>query len=78
MKLNATAEMVPITWPKLNRIHPFAPLDQARGYAELIGSLEDMLCEVTGFPGMSLQVQHPQALSPRPLPSSVALPPSEF
>ena len=55
MKLNATAEMMPITWPKLNRIHPFAPLDQARGYAELIGSLEDMLCEITGFPGMSLQ-----------------------
>ena len=55
MKLNATAEMIPITWPEVNRMHPFAPLDQAKGYAELITSLEDILCEITGFPGMSLQ-----------------------
>ena len=55
MKLNATAEMIPITWPTLNRIHPFAPLSQAKGYTELITSLEDILCELTGFPGMSLQ-----------------------
>merc|ERR1719478_1762944 len=55
MKLNATAEMIPITWPTLNRIHPFAPPEQAKGYAELIRSLEDILCELTGFPGMSLQ-----------------------
>jgi len=55
MKLNATAEMIPITWPELNRIHPFAPADQTAGYAELIKSLEDILCEITGFPGMSLQ-----------------------
>ena len=55
MKLNATAEMIPITWPSLNRIHPFAPLEQAKGYAELITSLENILCEITGFPGMSLQ-----------------------
>jgi ABC-type Zn uptake system ZnuABC Zn-binding protein ZnuA len=55
MKLNSTAEMIPITWPQINRIHPFAPLDQAKGYAELISSLENILCEVTGFPGMSLQ-----------------------
>ena len=55
MKLNATAEMMPITWPTLNRVHPFAPLDQTKGYAELIASLENMLCEITGFPGMSLQ-----------------------
>merc|ERR1719311_724628 len=47
--------MMPITWPSLNRIHPFAPLDQAKGYAELIDSLEKILCEITGFPGMSLQ-----------------------
>jgi len=46
---------MPITWPTLNRIHPFVPLDQATGYAELITSLEDILCELTGFPGMSLQ-----------------------
>ena len=55
MKLNATAEMMPITWPELNRIHPFAPAEQTQGYAELITSLEDILCEITGFPGMSLQ-----------------------
>ena len=57
MKLNATAEMMPITWPELNRIHPFAPAEQTQGYAELITSLEDILCEITGFPGMSLQVR---------------------
>ena len=55
MKLNATAEMMPITWPELNRIHPFAPAEQTQGYAELITSFEDILCEITGFPGMSLQ-----------------------
>ena len=57
MKLNATAEMMPITWPALNRIHPFAPAEQTQGYAELITSFEDILCEITGFPGMSLQVR---------------------
>ena len=57
MKLNATAEMMPITWPELNRIHPFAPAEQTQGYAELITSFEDILCEITGFPGMSLQVR---------------------
>jgi len=46
---------MPITWPTLNRIHPFAPLDQCKGYSELISSFEDILCEITGFPGMSLQ-----------------------
>jgi len=55
MKLNATAEMIPITWETINRIHPFAPPEQTRGYAELIASLEDILCEITGFAGMSLQ-----------------------
>merc|ERR1719181_190415 len=47
--------MIPITWPELNRIHPFAPAEQTQGYAELITSFEDILCEITGFPGMSLQ-----------------------
>ena len=51
MKLNAAAEMIPITWETLNRVHPFAPEEQTRGYAELIASLEDILCEITGFPG---------------------------
>merc|ERR1719326_372322 len=55
MKLNATAQMIPVTWPTIGRIHPFAPLDQATGYKELITSLEDILCELTGFQGMSLQ-----------------------
>jgi glycine dehydrogenase len=55
MKLNSTAEMMPVTWKEVNGIHPFAPADQTTGYAELISSLEAMLCEITGFPGMSLQ-----------------------
>jgi glycine dehydrogenase len=55
MKLNATAEMIPITWPEFCRIHPFAPLDQARGYLTLIHQLEKWLSEITGFAGVSLQ-----------------------
>merc|ERR1719453_2862138 len=54
MKLNATAEMMPITWPEINSVHPFAPSEQTTGYIEMIESLEQMLCEITGFPGMSL------------------------
>jgi glycine dehydrogenase len=55
MKLNATAEMEPISWPELGNIHPFAPLDQAAGYLELFRDLERWLCEVTGFAAVSLQ-----------------------
>ena len=55
MKLNATTEMIPITWPGFAALHPFAPLDQAQGYLELFESLESMLCEVTGFAAVSLQ-----------------------
>ena len=55
MKLNATAEMIPVTWPGFGRIHPFAPLDQVPGYIEMIEGLERMLCEVTGFAAVSLQ-----------------------
>jgi glycine dehydrogenase len=55
MKLNATAEMEPISWPELGNLHPFAPLDQAAGYVELFGDLERWLCEVTGFAAVSLQ-----------------------
>lgn len=55
MKLNATAEMIPVTWPGFARIHPFAPLDQVSGYIEMIEGLERMLCEVTGFAAVSLQ-----------------------
>jgi len=55
MKLNATAEMEPITWPGLGALHPFVPLEQASGYVELIGDLERWLCEVTGYDAVSLQ-----------------------
>ena len=55
MKLNATTEMEPITWPEFAGIHPFAPLDQATGYRELIDSLEAWLVEVTGYDAVSLQ-----------------------
>jgi glycine dehydrogenase len=55
MKLNATAEMIPVTWPEFANIHPLAPAEQARGYKELIDSLEAMLVEVTGYDAVSLQ-----------------------
>jgi len=55
MKLNATAEMIPITWPEFNRLHPFAPREQATGYAELFRQLEAWLAEITGFARVSLQ-----------------------
>jgi len=55
MKLNATAEMVPITWPEFNRLHPFAPLAQAQGYQQLFRELEKMLIETTGYDAVSLQ-----------------------
>ena len=55
MKLNAAVEMLPITWPELNRLHPFAPLRQARGYQVLFQQLEEWLCEITGFAGICLQ-----------------------
>ena len=55
MKLNATAEMIPITWPEFSQIHPFAPADQTLGYQELIRRLSDALCEATGYDNISLQ-----------------------
>ena len=55
MKLNAVAEMVPISWPEFAKLHPFAPLKQARGYQILFQNLEDWLAEITGFAGISLQ-----------------------
>ena len=55
MKLNATTEMEPITWANFANVHPFAPLDQARGYVELIRSLEQWLVEITGYDAVSLQ-----------------------
>ncbi len=55
MKLNATTEMIPVTWPEFNQIHPFCPPNQATGYKEIIDELEKDLSEITGFAGMSLQ-----------------------
>ncbi len=55
MKLNATSEMIPITWPEFANIHPFAPQDQLQGYAELDEQLRAWLCQATGYAGISLQ-----------------------
>ena len=55
MKLNATSEMIPVTWPEFSSIHPFAPDDQTVGYREMISQLEAMLCAVTGYAAISLQ-----------------------
>ncbi|MEV6013450.1 aminomethyl-transferring glycine dehydrogenase [Streptomyces sp. NPDC051976] len=55
MKLNATTEMEPVTWPEFGALHPFAPVEQAEGYLELIHGLEDQLAEVTGYDKVSIQ-----------------------
>jgi len=55
MKLNATAEMLPITWPEFSSMHPFAPADQTQGYRAMIDDLESMLCASTGYDAISLQ-----------------------
>jgi glycine dehydrogenase len=55
MKLNATTEMIPVTWPEFSSIHPFAPVDQATGYKTMIDELEADLSEITGFDAVSLQ-----------------------
>lgn len=55
MKLNATAEMIPVTWPEFGKMHPFAPVNQTAGYQLLFKHLNDWLCEITGFAAMSLQ-----------------------
>ncbi|WP_192810849.1 aminomethyl-transferring glycine dehydrogenase [Rhodanobacter sp. 115] len=55
MKLNATAEMIPVTWPEFGNIHPFAPAAQTQGYQELIAGLEAQLVEITGYDAVSLQ-----------------------
>ena len=55
MKLNATAEMYPISWPEFARLHPFAPAEQTRGYQQLFENLERALAEITGFAAVSLQ-----------------------
>jgi glycine dehydrogenase len=55
MKLNATSEMMPLSWPEVASLHPFVPADQSQGYREMLGMLEDWLAEVTGFAAVSLQ-----------------------
>jgi glycine dehydrogenase len=55
MKLNATSEMIPITWPEFANVHPFAPADQLQGYRELDEQLRAWLCQATGYAGISLQ-----------------------
>ena len=55
MKLNATAEMFPISWPEISRLHPFAPSDQTTGYTEICKQLEEWLAEISGFAAVSLQ-----------------------
>ncbi|MEY8118397.1 aminomethyl-transferring glycine dehydrogenase [Falsihalocynthiibacter sp. BN13B15] len=55
MKLNAAVEMMPVTWPEFNSIHPFAPVDQTAGYLEMIKDLSERLCTITGYDAMSMQ-----------------------
>jgi glycine dehydrogenase len=55
MKLNATAEMIPVTWPEIGNMHPFAPASQTEGYREIFRNLQQWLCEITGFDAVSLQ-----------------------
>ncbi|MBK5298268.1 MAG: aminomethyl-transferring glycine dehydrogenase, partial [Vicinamibacteria bacterium] len=55
MKLNAAAEILPVSWPEFSRLHPFAPADQAAGYAQMFAELERALCETTGLSAVSLQ-----------------------
>jgi glycine dehydrogenase len=55
MKLNATSEMMPLSWPEVSSMHPFVPADQSAGYREMLGLLEDWLAECTGFAAVSLQ-----------------------
>lgn len=55
MKLNATVEMIPVTWPEFGNLHPFVPADQAEGYKEMIDDLNDKLCQITGYDAISQQ-----------------------
>src|SRR5262249_33689453 len=55
MKLNAAAEMYPVSWPEFSRIHPFAPPDQLAGYQQIVDELSSALCAITGFAAVSLQ-----------------------
>lgn len=55
MKLNATAEMIPVSWPEFAKLHPFAPIEQAQGYSQLLGELSEWLLDITGYDALSMQ-----------------------
>lgn len=55
MKLNATAEMIPVTWPEFGKLHPFAPIDQAQGYKQMLDELSEWLIDITGYDALSMQ-----------------------
>ncbi|MFT5313000.1 MAG: glycine dehydrogenase [Paraglaciecola sp.] len=55
MKLNATAEMIPVSWPEFGKLHPFAPLEQAQGYSQMLGELSEWLLDITGYDALSMQ-----------------------
>lgn len=55
MKLNATAQMIPVSWPEFANMHPFAPIEQAQGYKQMLDELGDALIELTGYDNISLQ-----------------------
>ncbi|MDP5133395.1 MAG: aminomethyl-transferring glycine dehydrogenase, partial [Paraglaciecola sp.] len=55
MKLNATAEMIPVTWPEFGKLHPFAPIDQAQGYKQMMDELSEWLIDITGYDALSMQ-----------------------
>lgn len=55
MKLNATAEMIPVTWPEFGKLHPFAPIEQAQGYSQMLGELSEWLLDITGYDALSMQ-----------------------
>ncbi len=55
MKLNATAEMIPVTWPEFGKLHPFAPLEQAQGYKQMLDELSEWLIDITGYDALSMQ-----------------------
>ncbi|MGY0580072.1 MAG: aminomethyl-transferring glycine dehydrogenase, partial [Paraglaciecola chathamensis] len=55
MKLNATAEMIPVTWPEFGKLHPFAPVEQAQGYSQMLSELSEWLLDITGYDALSMQ-----------------------
>ncbi|WP_158768788.1 aminomethyl-transferring glycine dehydrogenase [Paraglaciecola sp. L1A13] len=55
MKLNATAEMIPVTWPEFGKLHPFAPIEQAQGYSQMLDELSEWLLDITGYDALSMQ-----------------------